>query len=84
MGTLYPLDVSAGAGGQGGIAGQVGGGGLPGDSGATTGVFSASSDCPNPGPTPNWGPTGNTPVPGSYGNGVSGSPGSAQFFVTGP
>jgi hypothetical protein len=80
----HPLDVSAGAGGKGGVAGAVGAGGPPGGDGETKDFFWISSDCENMGPVPNFGSPGATPSPGSYGNGRSGNPGIAQFFITGP
>ncbi|HWS56497.1 MAG TPA: hypothetical protein VN228_20330, partial [Pyrinomonadaceae bacterium] len=54
--------------------------GAPGDDGSTTGVFSASSECPNMGPNPNWGAPGGTPNPPTLGNGPNGNPGLAQFL----
>jgi hypothetical protein len=74
------MDISAGKGGKGGDSGTPGAGGPPGDSGSTTGVFSASSDCPNMGPVPSWGAVGGYPTPATLGNGLSGSQGTAQLL----
>jgi hypothetical protein len=74
------ITPDAGAGGRGGDPGTPGAGGPPGDDGATTGVFSASSDCPNMGPVPSFGSIGGPAAPPSRGNGSSGQQGTAQFL----
>lgn len=79
-------DTSTGTGGKGGEPGTPGSGGPPGIQGATTGVFSSSSECEEPGlflPIP--GPPGDAADdPGTLGTGESGLPGKQQFYITGP
>jgi len=72
-----PANASAGAGGRGGDPGTPGQPGAPGDDGATTGVFSTSSDCEDMGPVPQWGAPGVIPSPATRGNGPSGKLGVA-------
>jgi hypothetical protein len=78
------LEFSGGRGGAGGIAGLGGPGGDVGDSGITSGSFSASDECEDPGPIPITGPPGNTPSgPSStLGNGLSGKKGTGNKHQT--
>jgi hypothetical protein len=76
-----PLTASSGLGGSGGQGGHGGAPGVPGEQGSTTGVFSASSDCPFPGIQPIWGRPGQ---PGTSGQGgPAGNAGSVRLEVTG-
>lgn len=51
-----------------------------GANGATTGVFSSSSDCSGPGPQPNPGSPGD-PGTSVAVSGAQGNPGQAQFLI---
>lgn len=79
-GGLATMNIDAGKGGRGGDPGTPGAGGPPGDDGSTTGSFSASSDCENMGPVPQWGMVGGYPSPAALGNGPSGAMGTSQLL----
>jgi hypothetical protein len=75
-----PINFSAGGGGRGGDTGAPGLPGAPGDDGSTTGVFSASSECPDMGPVPGWGVLAGPTVPPTRGSGPNGMGGTGQVL----